>query len=210
MRKDKLTKIRHFDVSNSQFDTLGLMFAVILATLTAMRLLIFSLLATTLLLACEKQPVFSSEVEEPEQPATSSKAYDNVDEILWPYFERYEIAANERGIDVDLSQVHGFLVSIDDDGVAGDCSFDTRNPNRVRVDLETWNQVGDNFKEYIVFHELGHCDRIRKHRETEDVNGICVSMMASGVGGCRENYNPTTREAHLDELFDEEFFGDWQ
>lgn len=173
-----------------------------------MRLLILSFLATTLLLACEKEAVFSSEVEP--EPPVASVSYDNVDEILWPYFERYENEAKARGIETDLSGVHGFLVSIEGDGVAGDCSFDSNNPNRVRVDLETWNQVGENFKEYIVFHELGHCDRIRKHRETEDANGICVSVMASGVGGCRENYNPTTREAHLDELFDDEFFGDWQ
>lgn len=168
------------------------------------------LLSTTLclLIACEKQPVFAPTVEV--TTPTSSKSYENVDEQLWPYYELFEIEAEKRGVTVDLSQVHGSLVSINGNGVAGDCTFDSANPNRLRVDLETWNLVGANLKEYIVFHELGHCDRLRKHREVEDANGICISIMASGVSGCRENYNPTTRDAHLDELFDEEFYGDWQ
>ncbi len=184
------------------------MFAVIKATDSDMRFFFLTLLASMLLFSCEKQPVFSSDVEP--EPPVASKSYENVDEILWPYYERYESEAAARGIDVDLSEVHGFLVSIGGNGVAGDCTFDELNPNRVRIDLETWNQVGENLKEYIVFHELGHCERIRAHREDEDADGVCISMMASGVGGCRENYNQTTREAHLDELFDEQFYGDWQ
>jgi len=184
------------------------MFAVSKATDLDMRAILLGFLATFILFACEKQPVFSSEVEP--EPPTSSKSFENVDEILWPYYERFELEAEKRGISVDLSQVHGTVVSISENGVAGDCQFDSNFPNRLRVDLETWNQVGENLKEYIVFHELGHCDRLRKHRETEDADGVCVSMMASGVGGCRENYNPSTRDAHLDELFDEQFYGDWQ
>ena len=184
------------------------MFAVGMVTNYSMRSIILGFGILTLVFACEKQPEFTTVVES--EPPPSTKSYDNVDEVLWPYYELFEIEAEKRGVTVDLTQVHGSLTNISGNGVAGDCSFDSNAPNRLRVDLETWNQGGPNLKEYIVFHELGHCDRLRKHREVEDANGICISIMASGVGGCRENYNPTTRDAHLDELFDDAFYGDWQ
>lgn len=173
-----------------------------------MRTLILSFCAVLAMAACEKQPTFESEPTI--EPPVGTKSYENVDEELWPYYELYEQEAEARGISIDLSEVHGAIASINGNGVAGDCQFNPDFPNQLRVDRETWDQVGANLKEYIVFHELGHCDRLRKHREDEDASGICISIMASGVGGCRENYNPTTREAHLDELFDEEFYGDWQ
>jgi len=173
-----------------------------------MRTLILSFCAALALAACEKQP--TTVIQPPVTPPESTKTFLNVDEELWPYFQLFEEEAAERGITVDLSEVYGSIANISGNGVAGDCQFNSAEPNRLRVDRETWDQVGANLKEYIVFHELGHCDRLRKHREDEDANGICISIMASGVGGCRENYNGSTREAHLDELFDPEFFGDWQ
>ncbi|MFK8055334.1 MAG: hypothetical protein AB8F78_04355 [Saprospiraceae bacterium] len=174
-----------------------------------MRSFFLVLFALMILFACEKTPVFPEGNEVVETPV-STKSYENVDEILWPYYERFENEAAKRGITVDLTEVHGTLASISPDGVAGDCQYNSDQPNRLRVDLEVWNQVGANLKEYIVFHELGHCDRLRKHREDADADGICVSVMAGGNGTCRENYNAATRDAHLDELFDDEYYGDWQ
>jgi hypothetical protein len=53
----------------------------------------------------------------------------------------------------------------------------------------------------VVFHELGHCYLGRGHSEETHPNGVCKSIMRSGNGGCFDNYNSTTREAYLDELF---------
>ena len=137
--------------------------------------------------------------------------YENVDLELQEYFQAYEKEAADRGITVDLSanDITGHIIDIDGDGVAGECQFNSDRPNNLTVDREVWDAVGPRLREYIVFHELGHCERLRKHRETADSTGACISIMASGVGGCRERYNSLTREAHLDELFDEAFYGEW-
>lgn len=137
--------------------------------------------------------------------------YPGVDEALWPYFAAYEEEGSLRGVSVDLSalDVSADLVDTLDSGVAGQCTFDPRRPNELVVDSTTFGIVSERFREYIVFHELGHCERLRRHREVADAEGVCVSIMASGVGECRDNYTPASREALLDELFDESFYGEW-
>ncbi len=62
------------------------------------------------------------------------------------------------------------------------------------------------FREFVVFHELGHCDLGRDHRDEAFDNGVCVSIMRSGLGDCRDYYHPRTREGYLDELFDPAFW----
>ncbi len=144
----------------------------------------------------------------PDEPGT----YQLVDGELWPYFERFEVEAAERGITVDLNDrgVRGHIESFGEDGVAGDCRYEPEAPNVLRVDSTLWARGGDALREYVVFHELGHCSLVRKHRESADDDGVCRSIMASGTGECRENYSPPKREELLDELFDEQFFGDWE
>ena len=170
------------------------------------RLLPLLTLCALALAACDKtriEPVVEEETEE--------LRYENVDPELQSYFAAYEAAAAERGIVVDLSAMNltGHLERIGASGVAGECNYIPDDPNRVTVDEDTWRQVGESLREYIVFHELGHCERLRGHRETADADGRCVSIMASGTGDCRENYGRSTREAHLDELFDERFYDTW-
>ena len=86
-------------------------------------------------------------------------------------------------------------------GVLGVCVRNDEEPNRVAVDQEAWAAADDAFRELIVFHELGHCVLDREHLD-DDVNGICVSIMNSGLSGCDISLeNSTLREEYLDELF---------
>ena len=175
---------------------LGLACAVALATTAA---------------SCERDAI---EEPAPQAPLTPR---DNVDARLLPYFDRYEAEAERRGITVDLTavQLSAEILELDEDGVAGECTYDPQAPNHLVVDEGLWAQTAggtdaDEFlREYVVFHELGHCERIRRHREDQSPDGRCVSIMASGVGGCRPVYGETNREVLLDELFDEAFYGDF-
>ena len=152
----------------------------------------------------------------PEPPAPPATERDNVDARLLPYFDRYEAEAARRGIAVDLTavQLTAHVVEIDEDGVAGECTYDPSAPNRLVVDEALWDQTDggtpedDLLREYVVFHELGHCERLRAHREDRNPEGRCVSLMASGVGDCRPSYGASNRDLLLDELFDETFYGD--
>lgn len=135
----------------------------------------------------------------------ATKSYPGVDQRLWPYFERFEKAGKERGYNTDLieAEVTGSFEDIEN-GAAGSCSYNSNHTfHHIRVDNDTWNSLTTNFREFIIFHELGHCYLHREHDEEAHNNGVCQSIMRSGLGQCRDNYHAGTRETYLDELFDD-------
>lgn len=144
-----------------------------------------------------------------EQPI-EIRDFPGVNEALWPYFIKFEDEARSRGIDVDLKAagIKGEIEHITEEGIAGTCHFNFREPNNLTIDEEFWNFADDLFREFIIFHELGHCFLFRDHREDEFTNRTCMSIMRSGGGGCRDNYTLSTRMSYLDELFDNEFRND--
>ena len=152
---------------------------------------------TLFTISCNEDPDVEPQAEE-------QVKFPNVDPELQPYFLRFEEEAAERGLVVDLtaSGIVGLIEEIDEQHVAGQCSFSRRNPNRVTVDASFWNRGSDLFREFIVFHELGHCFLFREHEESSFANGICTSIMRSGTGDCFDNYRFGTREVYVDELFD--------
>ena len=152
--------------------------------------------------ACQKDAV-ADLAETPIIP--EERTFPGVDERLWPYFQRFEEAGIERGFDVDLvaSRITGVIEDLDGEHVAGQCTtFGNFRPGRITLDAEFWNRSSDLFKEFIIFHELGHCYLDRDHREDAFSNGRCVSIMRSGTLDCRDNYNVATRESYINELFE--------
>lgn len=140
-------------------------------------------------------------VEEEPQP---TDRYANVDARLWPYFESFEAAAASAGISIDLNQhkIMGAIEQIDEDNVAGTCSYAHRRSDKeIVLDSEFWKSASPLYKEYIVFHELGHCVLGRNHLEACRTNGTWASLMRSGLGSCRDNYNLNTRQYYHEELF---------
>lgn len=166
--------------------------------------LVLLLLVSSMLISC------NTDDGPDEVPTVAEGTFPGVDERLWPYFARFQLEASERDIIVDLVAlgITGVIEVIEEDNVAGVCSFNTRNSNHVMIDQEFWESAPDLFKEFIVFHELGHCALLRDHREGEDLGGRCISMMRSGLDGCRDNYSFVTRLAYLDELYDPSFADD--
>ena len=156
------------------------------------------LFITLLFLGCSED-----DVEEVVEPVT----YANVDPELVPFFERFQQEASERGISVNLAaaDIEGVIEEIDEQHVAGQCSYGRfRNPRLVTIDATFWRRSSSLFKEFIVFHELGHCYLNRGHLETAFSNGACASIMRSGTGNCLDNYNSSTRAFYIDELFEPE------
>ena len=147
----------------------------------------------------------SDESEQDAQQSTQVRSYAGVDERLWPYFSNFEREAAERNIRVDLTltNITGAIEEIHEDGVAGSCSYGGRQrTNDVTVDSEFWNRANVFYREYIVFHELGHCFLFRDHDDACLSNRTWESIMRSGTTRtCRDNYNSQTREYYLDELF---------
>jgi len=143
-----------------------------------------------------------------EEEVEPMQAYLNVADELKPYFIRFEGEGLSRGFQVDLTSpgIAGEIEEISEENVVGQCYQSTHNPNRVLIDSKFWEAATDQYKEFIVFHELGHCFLGREHLDDAYPNGQCVSLMRSGLGDCWDLYNNRTREGYVDELFNPELY----
>jgi hypothetical protein len=126
-----------------------------------------------------------------------------IDPSLQEYFDRFKVEGAARNVTVDFtaSRIAGYLRIITDTGVIGQCAHSDSKPNTVIIDKIYWGTATDLEKEFVVFHELGHCVLNREHLDQADNQGNCISIMTSGTGGCHINYTTPTRTALLDELF---------
>lgn len=173
-----------------------------------MRLSLFFILSVSIIAilsqSCERDSSFLST----ENALENTRQYSNVDPELWAFWQAFEEEASVRGLNIDLEEagVAGILVEIDEEHVAGSCSFSSNasniNNRIIRIDQTIWEELPTLFREFIVFHELGHCILFRGHDESSDASGICLSIMRSGVEGCRDRYNAQTRDFYIDELFE--------
>lgn len=117
------------------------------------------------------------------------------------YFERFEAAALERGLELDIEDLTAHLSIIPEANVAGVCETEESGDRTIRVDNIYWEQEDEWGREFVIFHELGHCVLGLGHTDTQDAQGNCRSIMQSGLSGCVMPYNEETREEYLDELF---------
>lgn len=121
---------------------------------------------------------------------------------LAPYLTTFRLEAEKRGVKIDYeSNPIGALFISDTERVdLGWCEVDTRSHNTIYINVVFWPAISELGKEKLVFHELGHCILKRSHLETSGTDGVCKSIMHSGKG-CADNYDETTRDQYLDELF---------
>ena len=121
---------------------------------------------------------------------------------LAPYFRTFQDEARQYGIIVDYesANVTAELINIDEGSVAGACSTNGHNIRDITIDKSFWNRANSLLREMVIFHELGHCILGRGHSEGSLQNGICRSIMRSGLGSCRDAYNTTNRDYYLEEL----------
>lgn len=125
-----------------------------------------------------------------------------IDEALQPYFDRFVAEGTIRGHEIDLEakKIEGFLIDIDEKDVVGQCSYGENTSRRVNIDINYWNKASDLEKEFVIFHELGHCYLDRSHNDQKE-NNTCISIMHSGTTNCRFRYTNANRSVYLDELF---------
>jgi len=128
-----------------------------------------------------------------------------VDSQLEPYYESFRVEAELRGIvfDNEIENIDGYLQNIYENGVLGLCNHDATKEGypAIFVDKPYWDEATDMEREFVVYHELGHCFLKRGHLDDTDSTGACISIMQSGIGGCNSVYNSSTRSILLDELF---------
>lgn len=127
------------------------------------------------------------------------------DDKLAPFLLVFEEEAAKRGVvfDNSIEMIEGRMQNIPQTGVVGACKRNEGEEDNPQIffDNNYWDTATQLEREYVFFHEMGHCFLHLDHDDSADDKGDCISIMASGIGGCRDNYNATTRDSLLNELF---------
>lgn len=133
------------------------------------------------------------------------EANANIQSELFPYFDAFKDAARDYGMEIDYntSNVTAKLEYINDGSVAGTCSTNGHDIRDIVIDKAFWDRASYLSKEMVIFHELGHCILGRGHSEGSFQNGICKSIMRSGLGNCSDAYTNDNRDYFIQELFNE-------
>jgi hypothetical protein len=129
--------------------------------------------------------------------------YAFIDTRLRPFLDSFALEGSLRGVEIDWNTnvLVAVIEDIPDAGVAGQCAKNIDRLNELTIDRVFWNISTDMEKEFVIFHELGHCVLERGHLDIKDDNGNCLSIMQSGLGNCERVYNEQNRTVLLDELF---------
>lgn len=141
------------------------------------------LVFTLILLSCQKE---SQEVL--------------IDEELTPFIESFQYEASLRSVSVNADGLQAVFDNFTTN-IAGQCQRTGDDLRKIAISKAYWRTANEYEKEFIIFHELGHCILGREHLDGVDARGQCQSIMHSGLTNCTNAYNAINREIYLDELF---------
>jgi beta-lactamase regulating signal transducer with metallopeptidase domain len=134
----------------------------------------------------------------------TNQTENEIEAELQAHFNNFAAEASAHGMNISFDDIdiNGYIQNIEERGTLGQCKSYSNGSKAIVIDQLYWNRVNDREREYLVFHELGHCVLGREHKDTRDENGICTSIMQSGDGGCEGLYNSENRDKLLEELFE--------
>ena len=134
----------------------------------------------------------------------SKQTDSTIETELQIHFDTFlnEAEAHDLNISLDQIDIGAYVENIEKGGTLGQCKSYSDGSKQIVIDQPFWDNANDLEREYVVFHELGHCLLGRDHDDTKDVSGNCMSIMQSGDGGCNGIYSLQNRNSLLNELFE--------
>ncbi len=123
-----------------------------------------------------------------------------------PYVDRFVDQAAQRGIEIDfadtgLSIVFRKAAQTESSGVC-------RGNHEIEIEKLFWDDLTDEEREGLIFHELGHCELDRRHRNDLLSNGEWASRMRGSPIpdelSAVINYTEERRAYYIEELFNED------
>jgi len=138
------------------------------------------------------------------EPGTSSPEIDLRPDFI-PHVDQYIEEARERGRIVDFAST-GLSIKFreeEDEESIGVCFL---GQYRIEINRPDWNDFSYNERERLIFHELGHCEIGRGHKNNILINDEWASIMRGvpfeeDVMGPGVNYSGRRRLYYIDELF---------
>lgn len=133
-----------------------------------------------------------------EDPADNALLNTNIDPEFLPYVESFIEEARARNLRISFQftglEVKFGIVKESEDAI-GFCS---RDDFSIKVLQEAWENLSENHKEVLIFHELGHCKMQREHKTDLLSNGEVASIMWPGIQG---KFFGKRRDYYIDELY---------
>ena len=132
--------------------------------------------------------------------ACSTENASFVDPEFEEYVDQFFEEAQKRNLDISRDD-YTFSVNFGEEVALGVCFL---NSDRIEINRFYWGTLSDLTRQYLIFHELGHCILERLHDDAALPNGECKSIMRGGEGlRCRKNIENSNvwRAYYLDELF---------
>ncbi|MEM1327498.1 MAG: hypothetical protein AAGI23_16170 [Bacteroidota bacterium] len=134
----------------------------------------------------------------------------NVDPEFQPYLDTYIAEATKRRVEVPIEEKGLTLVFDDTPSGANGVCYGVRegitSEHRIHISQSNWKDMSEAYREFLIFHEMGHCYEYRRHTSDTLSNRDWKSMMRGrspiGFGYRSINYTGTRREYYVDELFD--------
>lgn len=130
----------------------------------------------------------------------TSDAYANTN--IHPEFVRFVDSflseAKRRDIEVDISsrELEIQFGAVENTGdVLGSCN---RDNHHIIVSEVDWNNLSENHREVLIFHELGHCMFDRDHKSDKLRNGEVASIMFPSIQG---KFFGARRTYYMNEFF---------
>ena len=138
----------------------------------------------------------------------------NVDPVFQEFVDQFIVEAARFGQEIDFSDT-GLSIQfrdVTDRASAGVCLGN----HRIEIETVAWAARSDLGKQDLIFHELGHCELDRRHRNDKLANGEWASNMRGDPipDGCNVtiNYAGTRLDYYVGEMFlqTEAELPDWQ
>ena len=129
----------------------------------------------------------------------------NIDPEFQVFVDEFVEEAARRGQEIDFSDT-GLTVQFSDlalDGANGRCFFAS---HLIEIDKADWFSFSPNFRSFLLFHELGHCELRRGHTNSQFDDLSWMSIMKGDPfdgtdGRIPVPYFGFRREYYIDELF---------
>lgn len=96
----------------------------------------------------------------------------SIEEETRPYLDVFKGLAAARGLDLDYDELSISFADLKDN-IAGTCYSN----GHIDIDPEIWKRYGDDEREVLIFHELGHCLLNRGHTSGNFSDNAPVSIM---------------------------------
>ena len=132
----------------------------------------------------------------------------NVDPVFEPYVQEFIAEGAKRGKTIDFTD-SGLIVEFSEvqlEGANGRCYL---GRHHIEIDKSRWFSFSEDVRGYLLFHELGHCELDRLHRNDKFDNTAWKSIMRGSPLEGLEIWIPVPffgfrKDYFIDELFDEQ------